>query len=886
MAVIVPVVTTYNAKGINKAISDFKKLETTGQKMAFGLRGADQATGALVKGLAKAGAVAGVAGAIIGRSLIKSASDLQESVSKINAVFGNSSRTVIAWSETTAKALGVSQRQALEAAGTYGNLFQAFGMSAPQAQEMSMSLVELAADMASFNNVPIEDALLALRSGLSGEAEPLKRFGVAINDARLKQEALNMGLYNGKGVLSVASKSQAAYALILKDTALQQGDVARTSDGVAFKMKSFSAQVADVQSQIGTALIPIFSSLMSFMNDRVLPVFVEFADVLGKEGLGASLGVLADGFFSFTSSLGTTGTTILTLIGAVTALRGATIAYNIVMGVSAAILPIFMKSLQGATVAQTQLNVAMYANPIGLVVAAVVAFVAVMAILYMRFEAVRKAVNFVGDALIFLVKNTIALVQNTFISFINLAIDGFNLLIKAANLFGAGFDEIPRMSYVAFHALGENAKGATKDIYGVQEALRQVRNEERALEGKTLLPPVDPPGPSGAAKQIETAKQKLEKYTSALEKVKGSSERLMSANKSLVSSQKRVTEATKSVESAQAKLAESVDAVTVAEANLERVRSGLGIGSAESQKAARDVADAQRELENAGYGVEDSQFALLDAESELQALRLNAEATTRDLREAEINLARAKISLTESQLRQTDQTEKLKDLQTEFNEVTNGAGEGTERYTEAMDALTEAKLANQEASIALDEAKQNEIEANEDLEQSVKDLTKAQWDLFDAEKALAELRNTTPAGVVSRAEADIKAREEAPVASGLPFKSFMDAVRALHPNSPTLGKPDALNASRSRFPLLYKEYQKAGLAFAKGGIVTSPTIGLVGEAGAEAIIPLDKLQTGTVINVTVNAGMGADGGQIGNEIVDALKRYQRRNGSIPISVTG
>jgi len=557
------------------------------------------------------------------------------------------------------------------------------------------------------------------------------------------------------------------------------------------------------------------------------------------------------------------------------------------MGVSAAVLPVFMKSLQGATVAQTQLNVAMYANPIGLIVAAVVAFIAVMVILYMKFEAVRKAVGFLGDVLMFLAKNTIALVANFFISFINLAVDGFNLLIKAANLFGAGFEEIPRVSYKAFSAISIGAKNATKDIYGVQEGLRAVRNEERAMEGKALLPPVEEKGTgSGAAKTIETAKQKLEKYTSALEKVTSSSERLMSANKSLTNSQKRVTEATKNVEKAQADLAKSVDAVNEAEANLERVRNGLGIGSAESQKAAREVSDAQRELEDAGYGVEDAQFALLDAETELKALRENSEATTRDLREAEIELARAKMALTEAQLKQTDQTQTLKDLQTEFNEITNGAGEGTERYTEAMDALTEAKKNNEEASKALEEAKQNEIEANENLEQSVKDLTKAQWDLFDAEKALAELRNTTPKGVVSEAEADAEARKTAPKQSSLPFKSFMDAVRALHPNSPTLKAQDTLTASKGRFPALYKQYQQAGLAFAKGGIVTSPTIGLVGEAGAEAIIPLDKLQTGTTINLTVNAGMGADGGQIGNEIVDALRRYQRRNGSIPISVSG
>ena len=64
---------------------------------------------------------------------------------------------------------------------------------------MSLKLVELAADLASFNNTSPEDALLALRSGLSGETEPLKRYGIAINDARLKQEALNQGIYEGEG---------------------------------------------------------------------------------------------------------------------------------------------------------------------------------------------------------------------------------------------------------------------------------------------------------------------------------------------------------------------------------------------------------------------------------------------------------------------------------------------------------------------------------------------------------------------------------------------------------------------------------------------------------------------------------------------------------------
>jgi hypothetical protein len=266
MAVGVNIVSTFDSKGINKAIADFKKLNGAGNKAAFSLRTFDKAlTNGAVK-LAKFGAAAAVVGGVIGKSLITSASNLQESISKIDAVFGATSPTIIAWSETTAKALGIAQGVALEAAGTYGNLFQAFGLAAPQAQEMSIRLVELAADMASFNNVPIDDALIALRSGLSGETEPLKRFGVALNDAALKAKAMELNLISStKGVLPQAIKTQAAYALILEQTALQQGDVARTSDGVAFKMKSFGAQVEDVKAKIGTALIPIFSSLTIYV---------------------------------------------------------------------------------------------------------------------------------------------------------------------------------------------------------------------------------------------------------------------------------------------------------------------------------------------------------------------------------------------------------------------------------------------------------------------------------------------------------------------------------------------------------------------------------------------------------------------------------------------
>jgi hypothetical protein len=71
---------------------------------------------------------------------------------------------------------------------------------------------------------------------------------------------------------------------------------------------------------------------------------------------------------------------------------------------------------------------------------------------------------------------------------------------------------------------------------------------------------------------------------------------------------------------------------------------------------------------------------------------------------------------------------------------------------------------------------------------------------------------------------------------------------------------------------------------AQGGIITKPTQILAGENGKEAIIPLNKLQSGMTINLTINAGMGTDAATIGDESVDVLRQYQFRNGSVPIRV--
>lgn len=207
-------------------------------------------------GLALGAVAAGGAIAAIGPAAIEAASDLNESMSKATVVFGDSIAAIDAFGKTSAKAFGISKQLAYESTGTFGNLFTAIGLNQGAAADMSVDIVKLAADLASFNNLDPTLVLEKLRSGLVGEVEPLRSLGVNITEALVQQEALNMGLAKTASELTPAMKLQARYALIMKQTATAQGDFARTSDGLANTQRILKATLQDVSASIGTALLP------------------------------------------------------------------------------------------------------------------------------------------------------------------------------------------------------------------------------------------------------------------------------------------------------------------------------------------------------------------------------------------------------------------------------------------------------------------------------------------------------------------------------------------------------------------------------------------------------------------------------------------------------
>lgn len=222
----------------------------------------------------------------------KAASDLNETGNKIDTLFGNASDEVKKFADTAATALGQSKKQALDAAADFAVFGKAAGLAGDDLVKFSEKNVTLAADMASFFNTSPEEAITAIGAAFRGESEPIRRYGVLINEASLKDEALRMGLIKTTTeALQPQARVLAAQALILKQTSAAQGDFAKTSGGLANQSRILNAQFQDTLSTLGQSLLPVAVKMTGAAND-LLKSFNDLApaqrDVVVAFGLMAA----------------------------------------------------------------------------------------------------------------------------------------------------------------------------------------------------------------------------------------------------------------------------------------------------------------------------------------------------------------------------------------------------------------------------------------------------------------------------------------------------------------------------------------------------------------------------------------------------------------------
>jgi phage-related protein len=291
-----------------------------------------------------------------GKESIMAASNINEALSKVGVVFGDNAKEIEKWAAGATDNFGMSERGALTAVGTFGNLFDAFGLGEEDTKKFSKSLTELAVDMASFNDMSVDDAMNALRSGLSGETEPMKKFGSVLSETRLKTEALTLGLIkNTKEALDPAAKAQAAYSLIMKDTARQQGDYDRTAGGTANTMRRVAAEMDNAKVAIGQGLLPVFNALLKVMEFGIVPVLKAVGKFLKENSTAVAV-------------------------------------FGAVLAAGAAVWGVYTLAINAATIATKVWTAVTKANPIGLIITAVALLAAGIATLWKRSETFRNVI--------------------------------------------------------------------------------------------------------------------------------------------------------------------------------------------------------------------------------------------------------------------------------------------------------------------------------------------------------------------------------------------------------------------------------------------------------------------------------------------------------------
>ncbi len=289
-----------STKGISEAGED------AGKKGAGGVN----RMGASVKKLGGlvAGAFAVKAVANFANDAINAATDLQESVNAVDVVFEDGAATLHEYGKTAATSVGLAQAEFNALATNTGALLTNFGFTQQQAADETINLTERAADMASVFNVDVDEALFAVQAGLRGETEPLRRFGVSLDDASIRARAVELGLAATTAEVDKNGKATAALSLFYEQTDKVQGDFANTSGSLANQQRILAAEFQNAKAEIGNALLPVMQSMVQVARDlmpSIVEVGIGFGEIVSAAGplievigrvLPSILGKVADWF--------------------------------------------------------------------------------------------------------------------------------------------------------------------------------------------------------------------------------------------------------------------------------------------------------------------------------------------------------------------------------------------------------------------------------------------------------------------------------------------------------------------------------------------------------------------------------------------------------------
>ncbi len=216
-----------------------------------------------------------------GKESLMLASDIEEVQNVIDVTFGRGAKQIEEFAKSAAEAYGLSELSAKQYTGTMGAMLKSSGLAVSAAQEMSIALTGLTGDLASFYNLDTDTAFEKIRSGISGETEPLKQLGINMSVANLEAYALTQGITKSYNAMSQAEQVMLRYNYLVSVTADAQGDFARTSNSLANQLRILSLNFDQLKIAVGNALMPIAQAVLPGIN-AIISALTKLAHVFAK----------------------------------------------------------------------------------------------------------------------------------------------------------------------------------------------------------------------------------------------------------------------------------------------------------------------------------------------------------------------------------------------------------------------------------------------------------------------------------------------------------------------------------------------------------------------------------------------------------------------------
>lgn len=312
------------SNNIDKAISDVDRLEkTTLQKLSK--------VGDSFISIGTKASILSVALVGVGGKAFSMAADFQDALGATEQIFKDNSDTVQNWANNLDTSYGIAKKEALSYSNLMGSMLINIGkLTEKEASKQSAKLIELAGDLTAMYGGTTQDAVRALTGALKGNNTMLDNYGMAVNEALIKQKALELGLIRGTSEMSLQAKQASTLALIWEQTGAVQGQAAREADGASGAMRKFRTEVSNLSTELGEVLLPIITPMISKLTDFVSGLRALSPEmqslIVGVAGVTAVAGPLLVAIGSILKALPLIKAALVALTGPIGIVVGAIVA--------------------------------------------------------------------------------------------------------------------------------------------------------------------------------------------------------------------------------------------------------------------------------------------------------------------------------------------------------------------------------------------------------------------------------------------------------------------------------------------------------------------------------------------------------------------------------